>query len=35
MEIFFSIRCLLLTLDLLHLSRRCRGTLRRKVIPDS
>uniref|UniRef100_A0A8C3ETC9 Transmembrane protein 54 n=2 Tax=Corvoidea TaxID=192204 RepID=A0A8C3ETC9_CORMO len=35
MEIFFSIRCLLLTLGLLHLSCCCRGMLRRKVIPNS
>ncbi|XP_041871695.1 transmembrane protein 54 [Corvus kubaryi] len=31
MEIFFSIRCLLLTLGLLHLGCCCRGMLRRKV----
>ncbi|KAM6045551.1 transmembrane protein 54 [Chlamydotis macqueenii] len=31
MEIFFGVRCLLLTLDLLRLSRRCRGAHRRKV----
>ncbi|XP_005529875.1 PREDICTED: transmembrane protein 54 [Pseudopodoces humilis] len=31
MEIFFSIRCLLLTLELLRLGRCCRGTLRMKV----
>ncbi|GAB0199415.1 transmembrane protein 54 [Grus japonensis] len=31
MEIVFGIRCLLLTLDLLHLGRGCRGALRRKV----
>ncbi|XP_053854765.1 transmembrane protein 54 isoform X1 [Vidua macroura] len=32
MGIFFSIRCLLLTLELLRLGRCCRGTLRMKVI---
>ncbi|KAM6313994.1 transmembrane protein 54 [Podargus strigoides] len=31
MEIIFSIRCLLLTLDLLRLGRCCRGAQRRKV----
>lgn len=30
-EIFFSIRCLLLTLELLHLGHCCRGMLRMKV----
>lgn len=35
MEIFFSIHCLLLTLELLRLGRCCRGMLRMKVISDS
>ncbi|NXV76765.1 TMM54 protein, partial [Atlantisia rogersi] len=35
MDVVFGIRCLLLTLDLLHLSRRCHGVLRRKVTPGS
>lgn len=34
MAIFFSIRCLLLSLDLLRLGRCCRGMLRAKVSPD-